>query len=94
MTTEVIFTVGSDIVGSPEHFFSRALSDADPMPLTDSVLATAGFLTEPGLPIFHAHIVEYTRHVPGVRVFQADVRDPADAQSWTIYRAERIPSLY
>jgi hypothetical protein len=94
MTSEVIFTVGSDVVGSPDHFFSRAVGDADPMPLTDSVLATAGFLTEVGLPIFHGRIVEYTRLVPGVKVFQANVRDPNNVQSWTIYRAERIPGLY
>lgn len=94
MTTERTFTVGSDMVGSPDHFFSRAVGDADPMQLTESVLATAGFLTEPGLPIFHGRVSEYTRLVPNVKVFQADVRDPNDLVSWTIYRAERIPGLY
>jgi hypothetical protein len=94
MTTEMIFTVGSNVVGTPDHFFSRALGDADPMSLTGGYLATAGFLTEVGLPIFHARIAEYTQLVAGVKVFEANVRDPADVQTWTIYRAERIPGLY
>jgi hypothetical protein len=94
MTTEVTFSVGSNVVGTPGHFFARAVGDADPMPTTGSVLATAGFLTEVGLPILHARIAEYTRLSPGVKVFEANVRDPNNVQTWTIYRAERIPTLY
>jgi hypothetical protein len=94
MTTEVTISVGSNVVGTPRHFIARAVGEAAPMPTTGSVLATAGFLTEVGLPILHARIAEYTRLSPGVKVFEANVRDPNNVQTWTIYRAERIPTLY
>jgi hypothetical protein len=41
-----------------------------------------------------AEIIEATRTRPPFKVFHALIRDPSKVRSWTVYRAERFPTLY
>ena len=74
--------------------FSRFICDADPLPVTDNILVTNGGIFEIGVPVNHVQLLELTRTRPPVKVFEATIKDEAEQQSWTVYRSERIPSLY
>ena len=93
--------VGSDGGRKGEMFFSPILSEADWMPKTQNILITDGArIRRPdgsagGYPK-HGHewarVLEVTRTKPAVKVFEVVLDDPN--WGWTIYRSERIPSLY
>jgi hypothetical protein len=87
-----VWQYGSPIVGSADYFFSRFICDADPLPITDNVLVTSGGGSEAGSGATHVQIMEVTRERPPLKVFEAAIAQPPIA--WTVYRAERIPSLY
>jgi arylsulfate sulfotransferase len=86
-----------DYGGPNEQWYSMALGDADPLPLTGNVLVTDGFITDPlGVePGSSARVFEVTRDDPAEIVFEARVEDsdPESALLWTIYRGERLPGL-
>jgi arylsulfate sulfotransferase len=92
MTTSELWSFGGP-PGAPDHIFSRFLGDADSQPM-DNVLVVNGGIYEVGVPATYGQIIELTRTRPPVEVFRAEVHDPANVRSWTIYRAERIPTLY
>jgi hypothetical protein len=94
MTVRQAWQFGSPVVGSADHFFSRFICDADPLPVTDNVLVTNGGGSEYGASATHVEIMEVTRDRPPVKVFEAAIRDPAGTLNWSVYRAERVPSLY
>ena len=84
-----------------ESFFARFLGDADWMPLTGNVLINYGGLVsdETGQPIVDGpghnwvRILEVTRDDPSEEVFEL-VIDDEPPRGWSVYRAERLPSLY
>jgi arylsulfate sulfotransferase len=89
--------------GGPEDeiFFSPILGDADWLPQTGNILVTDGgrIRTPQGGQGGHpkhgrewAHIFEVTRMQPAEKVFDIEIDDPR--MGWTVYRAERLPSLY
>ena len=94
MTSQQVWWYGSRLVGSENHMFSRFICDADPLPVTDNILVTNGGIFEIGVPVNHVQLLELTRTRPPVKVFEATIKDEAEQQSWTVYRSERIPSLY
>ena len=84
-----------------ESFFARFLGDADWMPQTGNVLINYGGLVsdEVGRPIVDGpghnwvRIVEVTKETPAEKVFELFIDDEPPA-GWSVYRAERLPSLY
>ena len=89
--------------GGPEDeiFFSPFLGDVDWLPKTGNVLITSGGAVRAadGSNANHpAHgrkwalIIEATHDQPAQKVFEIRIDDPASG--WTVYRAERLPSLY
>jgi hypothetical protein len=94
MTTSQVWWYGSRIVGSEDHMFSRFICDTDPLPVTGNVLVTNGAIFEIGVPVNHVQILELTHTRPPVKVFEFRIRDPNDAASWTVYRADHVASLY
>ena len=94
MTTRQEWKYGARLQTDPDHMFSRFICDADQLPVTDNVLVCNGGIAEVGVPVRFAELIEVSYERPPVEVFKATLRDPNDAVSWTIYRAERIPSLY
>ena len=84
-----------------ESFFARFLGDADWMPQTGNVLINYGGLVsdEAGSPIADGpghnwvRIVEVTKETPAEKVFELFIDDEPPA-GWSVYRAERLPSLY
>lgn len=89
--------------GGPEDeiFFSPFLSDADWMPQTENILITDGgrVRAADGSNANHpahgrkwARILEVTHEQPAEKVFEIVIDDPG--MGWTVYRSERIPSLY
>ena len=84
-----------------ESFFARFLGDADWMPQTGNVLINYGGLVsdEAGSPIVDGpghnwvRIVEVTKETPAEKVFELFIDDEPPA-GWSVYRAERLPSLY
>ncbi len=84
-----------------EVFFTPFLGETDWLPLTGNVLITDGgrVRTPDGKPAVHpahgqkwARVLEVTRTTPAHVVFEVVVDDPS--LGWTIYRSERLPSLY
>jgi arylsulfate sulfotransferase len=84
-----------------EIFFTPFLGETDWLPRTGHVLVTdGGRVTQPdGLPGFHpaqgrkwARILEVTHETPAEVVFEVLLDDPRCG--WTVYRSERLPSLY
>jgi len=84
-----------------EYFFSPILSEAEWLPRTQNVLITDGARirrpdgTTGGHPKQGkewARVLEVTRTKPAEKVFEVVLDDPK--WGWTIYRSERIPSLY
>ncbi|MHC4376969.1 MAG: aryl-sulfate sulfotransferase [Planctomycetota bacterium] len=86
-----------DYGGAENQWYSMALGDADPLPLTGNVLVTDGFKNDPfGIePGSWARVFEVTKDDPAEIVFEAVVEnpDPEFALLWTIYRGERMPGL-
>jgi len=94
MTSLQIWWYGSPAVGSEQHMFSRFICDADPLPESDNIPVTNGGNFEIGVPVNHVLLLELTRTRPAVKVFEATIKDENELESWTVYRSERIPSLY
>ena len=84
-----------------EPFFARFLGDADWLPQTGNVLITYGGLVSDaeGRPSVEGErhnwvrIVEVTHETPAQTVFELFIDDERPA-GWSVYRAERLPSLY
>ena len=94
MTTRQAWKYGARLWTDPAHMFSRFICDADQQPITGNVLVCNGGIQEPGVPVRYAELIEVTHTRPPVEVFKATLRDPGDIDNWTIYRAERVPTLY
>ncbi len=84
-----------------EHFFTPFLGETDWLPRTGHVLVTDGGRVRlpDGRPGFHpaqgrkwARIVEVTHDRPAEVVFEIVIDDPRCG--WTVYRSERLASLY
>jgi arylsulfate sulfotransferase len=98
MLVQQVWEYGENIA---EPIFSHFISDADALPITGNVLMTFGGTSyvggvhsvDLGLGTLHARIVEATRDVVPVRVFELAAYDPTGGRI-TVYRAERIPDLY
>lgn len=84
-----------------EKFFSPILGEVDWLPETQNILITDGgrVRREDGGPGIHpnqgkewARIVEVTHTEPAKKVFEVQFED--DKWGWTVYRSERVPSLY
>ena len=84
-----------------EPFFARFVGDADWMPQTGNVLINYGGLVSDavGTPIVEGaghnwvRIVEVTHETPAEKVFELFIDDERPA-GWSVFRAERLPSLY
>lgn len=79
--------------GADQLWYSSFLGDVDGMPLTGNVLVTDGGKATGQL---WARLVEVTREVDPQVVFEVELRE-SDSQSeigWSVYRAERLESLY
>ncbi|MBM64398.1 MAG: hypothetical protein CL484_15735 [Acidobacteria bacterium] len=84
-----------------ERFFARFLGDADWMPQTGNILINfGGLVSDPsGVPVVDGaghnwvRIVEVTHESPAEKVFEIFIDDDRPA-GWSVYRAERLPSLY
>jgi arylsulfate sulfotransferase len=84
-----------------EQFFARYLGDVDWQPQTDNVLVTVGAQETnadgvnsppgPGTQRW-ARVMEVTHDQPAEKVWEMRLQD--DDTGWSIYRAERLPSLY
>lgn len=85
----------------PAPIHSKNISDADWQPTTDNVMMTFGGIVyvggvasiDLGFGQRHARIIETTDDVVPVKVFELIAYDPTGGRI-TIYRSERIPSLY
>lgn len=84
-----------------EMFYSPILSEADWLPITNNILITDGARIRrpngtagghPNQGKEWARVLEVTRTTPAEKVFEVVLDDPQ--WGWTIYRSERIPSLY
>ncbi len=84
-----------------EHFFTPFLGETDWLPVKEHVLVTdGGRVIQPnGLPGVHpaqgrkwARVLEVTHTTPSEVVFEVVIDDPRCG--WTVYRSERLPSLY
>jgi arylsulfate sulfotransferase len=84
-----------------ELFFTPFLGETDWLPVTGHVLVTdGGRVRQPdGRPGVHpnqgrkwARVLEVTRTTPAEVVFEVVIDDPR--QGWTVYRSERLASLY
>jgi arylsulfate sulfotransferase len=84
-----------------EPFFARYLGDVDWQPQTDNILVTvgaqetnaAGVNSPPGLGTQRwARVMELTHDQPAEKVWEMRLQD--NDMGWSIYRAERLPSLY
>ena len=84
-----------------EPFFARYLGDVDWQPQTDNILVTVGAQETnadgvnsppgPGTQRW-ARVLELTHGQPAEKVWEMRLQD--DDMGWSIYRAERLPSLY
>lgn len=84
-----------------EKYFTPFLGETDWLPVTGHVLVTdGGRVRQPdGRPGVHpnqgrkwARVLEVTRTTPAEVVFEVVIDDPR--QGWTVYRSERLASLY
>ena len=84
-----------------EPFFARFLGDADWMRQTGNVLINFGGLVSDagGNPLVEGaghnwvRVVEVTHDTPAEKVFELVIDDERPA-GWSVYRVERLPSLY
>jgi arylsulfate sulfotransferase len=87
-----------------EIFFSPFISEADPLPATGNVLVTDGGrirdkngnVSDDIRGGHHwARIAEVTHANPPEKVFELVIDSPkSDPIGWSVYRSERLPSLY
>ena len=84
-----------------EPFYARYLGDVDWHPQTDNILINAGGRetnadgqnSPPGMGTQRwASLIEVTHDEPAEKVWE--MRLQADDSNWSIYRADRIPSVY
>jgi hypothetical protein len=73
--------------------------DADPLPTTGNNLVVDGSKPVTGANASYSRLVEFRAATPGQQiVFELVVNDPAGPSpspyNWTIYRAERLGSMY
>jgi hypothetical protein len=97
MEVSQVWTYGPD----DERFFARYLGDVDWQPQTDNILITIGAQETdadgnnaapgPGTQRW-ARLVEVTHEQPAEKVWEMRLQE--DDTGWSIYRAERLPSLY
>jgi len=97
-TVEEVWSYGGH---GEDWFFSSFVCEADWLPQTDNILITVGGqVTQPdGTPggdPYEGHIwvtlMEVTHTTPAEKVWEVLIDDPA--VSWSVYRTERLPSLY
>ena len=84
-----------------EHFYARYLGDVDWQEQTDNILITIGAQETnaegknaapgPGTQRW-ARLVEVTHEQPAEKVWEMRLQE--DDSGWSIYRAERLPSIY
>ena len=91
------------VYGNPddEKFYARYLGDTDWLPQKDNILVTIGAQETnadgenappgPGTQRW-ARLVEVTHDQPAEKVWEMRLQE--DDSGWSIYRAERIPSVY
>jgi hypothetical protein len=99
LTVRQVWEYGENI---PDQLFTGFIGDADWLETTGNRLMTFGAVSyvggvrsvDLGLGTLHARLVEVTDDVVPVKVFELLVYDPEDDKRSTIYRSERIPSLY
>lgn len=88
-----------------EILYAPFIGDADYMPVTGNVLITHGGVAKDaeGVPtdniataITTPRIIEVTHTTPAEKVFDLSIEDdnPENMNGWTVYRSERLPSLY
>jgi arylsulfate sulfotransferase len=97
MEVSQVWTYGPD----DERFFARYLGDVDWQPQTDNILVTVGAQETnadgvnsppgPGTQRW-ARLMELTHDQPAEKVWEMRLQE--DDSGWSIYRAERLPSLY
>ncbi len=87
MTIEQTWVYG----GPGQLFYSGFLGGAKPQWRTLNTLVTDGAKV---LQSGAARIVETTPTAPAMVVFEATIQDPAFLKNWTVYRSERLPSVY
>ena len=98
MQVTEVWSSGDD---GDERFFANFQGDADWMPQTGNVLIAYGGLVSDadGIPVggqaghSWARIVEVTHDTPAEKVFEFFIDDERP-DGWSVYRAERLPSLY
>ena len=100
MTVRQIWEYGEHIA---EPLFTPFIGDADWQPTHGNVVMTFGAVSyaggvasaDLGRGAFHARIIEATDDVVPVTVFDLAIYDGSDQEGRiTVYRSERIPSLY
>jgi len=84
-----------------EHFYARYLGDVDWQPQTDNILVNIGAQETdadginappgPGTQRW-ARVIELTHEQPAEKVWEMRLQE--DNSGWSIYRAERMPTLY
>jgi arylsulfate sulfotransferase len=81
--------------GPDDPWYSGALGDADLLPATGNVLVVDGFEMLPD-DSRYARLFEVTRDDPAQVVWEVEIRDETGDPplNWTVYRAERLPSVY
>jgi hypothetical protein len=84
-----------------EPFYGRYLGDVDWQPQTDNILINVGGRetnadgqnAPPGMGTQRwASLIEVTHDQPAEKVWE--MRLQADDSNWSIYRADRLPSIY
>jgi arylsulfate sulfotransferase len=80
-------------------YFSPMFGDADPLPMTGNNLVVDGSKPVTGANASYSRLVEFRAAAPGQQVvFELVVNDPTGPSpspyNWTIYRAERLGSMY
>ena len=83
-----------------ERFYARYLGDVDWQPQTDNILITVGAQETDAdgnnAPVPDAQrwarVIEVTHEQPATKVWEMRLQE--DDSGWSIYRAERLASLY
>ncbi|MBI5434057.1 MAG: aryl-sulfate sulfotransferase [Planctomycetes bacterium] len=92
-TVEQVWSYGS----SSQPWYSFFLGGVEPLPKTGNVLVTdGGKQISPTIRQGFARVFEVTHTAAPEIVFELVIRDdaPFDALSWSVYRSERLPSVY
>lgn len=99
MEVSQVWEYGTDI---PERLYADFIGDADSLPITGNTLinfggtqATGGVVNDDiGRGAISVRLVEVDHGTPAERVFDMAMYNPAVGSRISVYRAERIPSLY